>query len=162
MMDLLLEPFSYTYMTRAIWISALVGGVCAFLSCYLMLKGWSLMGDALAHAVVPGVALAYLLHLPYAVGAFIAGIIAAGGMAFVNQKTNLKEDTIIGLVFSAFFAAGLVIVSINPISVNIQAIILGNVLAISNFDAIQVVMITMVSTVILLVKWRDLVAVFFD
>lgn len=162
MIEMALEPFTYTYMARAIWLSALVGGACAFLSSYLMLKGWSLVGDALAHAVVPGVAMAYILQLPYAFGAFLAGILAASGMAFINQKTKLREDAIIGLVFTAFFAAGLLIVSINPLAVNIEAIILGNVLAISNADAIQVVLITLVSIGILLVKWRDLVAVFFD
>jgi manganese/iron transport system permease protein len=86
MIDLLLEPFAYNYMFKAIWVCALVGGVCAFLSSYLMLKGWSLMGDALAHSIVPGVALAYLLALPYAVGAFFAGILASLSMAIVKQS----------------------------------------------------------------------------
>lgn len=162
MLDILIEPLSYEYMVRAIWISALVGGVCAFLSSYLMLKGWSLMGDALAHAIVPGVALAYMLQLPFAIGAFLAGILAAAGMAFIRQKTALKEDTIIGLVFTTFFAAGLVMVSINPVSVNLRAIVLGNVLAVSNADALQVVIISVVSVLILLMVWKDLVSVFFD
>ena len=162
MIELLLEPFQYQYMIRAIWVSALAGLMCAFLSCYLMLKGWSLMGDALAHAVVPGVALAYLFQLPYAIGAFFSGLIAAAGMAFIRQKTALKEDTIIGLVFTSFFAAGLLIISINPVSVNLEAIILGNILAISDYDALQVVIISIVSALCLLVTWRSLVALFFD
>jgi manganese/iron transport system permease protein len=102
-MELLLEPFSYGYMTNAMWVSALVGGVCAFLSCYLMLKGWSLIGDALSHSIVPGVAGAYMLGLPFAVGAFFSGGLAAAAMLFLNQRTKLKEDAIIGLIFSAFF-----------------------------------------------------------
>jgi ABC-type Mn2+/Zn2+ transport system permease subunit len=110
-MSELISPFMYDYMLKAMFVSALVGGVCAFLSAYLMLKGWSLMGDALGHAVVPGVAVAYLLQLPYAAGAFVAGLLAALGMALVKQRTRLREDAIIGIVFTTFFAAGLLIAS---------------------------------------------------
>ncbi|KAB2943202.1 metal ABC transporter permease [Hyphomicrobium sp.] len=162
MMSELLVPFSYDYMLKAMFVSALVGGVCAFLSCYLMLKGWSLMGDALGHSVVPGVAGAYLLHLPYAAGAFIAGLLASLGMALVKQRTRLREDAIIGLVFTAFFAAGLLIASIYPTAVDIQTIVLGNILGISDEDVVQVVIISAVSLALLLVKWRDLMVVFFD
>ena len=109
-MSELLVPFAYDYMLKAMWVSALVGGVCAFLSAYLMLKGWSLMGDALSHSIVPGVAGAYMLKLPYAVGAFFAGLLAALGMAIVRGRTRLREDAIIGLVFTAFFALGLLMV----------------------------------------------------
>lgn len=162
MIDVLLEPFSYHYMVKAIWICALVGMTCAFLSSYLMLKGWSLMGDALAHSIVPGVALAYLLGLPYAIGAFFAGLLAAFSMAVVKQKTKLREDTIIGLVFTTFFAIGLLLVSINPTSVNIQGIILGNILAISDYDLTQVVIISLICLFVLTFKWKDFLAVFFD
>jgi len=158
----LLVPFQYDYMVKAMWVAALVGSLCAFLSCYLMLKGWSLMGDALAHAIVPGVAASYLLKLPYAAGAFFAGLLAALGMAFIRQQSKLREDAVIGLVFTTFFAAGLLIVSIYPTAVSVQTIVLGNILAISDSDALQVVIIAVVSLSILLVLWRDLVAVFFD
>src|SRR5262249_40629571 len=104
-MSELLVPFSYDYMLKAMWGSAVVGGTCAFLSAYLMLKGWSLMGDALGHAIVPGVAAAYLFKLPYAAGAFIAGILAAFGMTLVRTHTRLREDAVIGIVFTSFFAA---------------------------------------------------------
>lgn len=161
-MDALLVPFQYDYMFKAMWVSALVGGTCAFLSAFLMLKGWSLMGDALAHAVVPGVAGAYLLKLPYAAGAFFAGFLAALGIAFVRAQTKLREDAIIGLVFTSFFALGLLIVSINPTAVNVQTIVLGNILGISDEDATQVVIISAVTFLVLLVKWKDLMVVFFD
>lgn len=161
-MSELLIPFSYDYMFKAMWVSALVGGVCAFLSAYLMLKGWSLMGDALAHSVVPGVAVAYALKVPYAFGAFVAGLLAALGMAFVRNQTQLREDAIIGLVFTTFFAAGLLLVSLNPTSVNVQTIILGNILGISDEDALQVVIISLVSFAVLTLKWKDLMVVFFD
>lgn len=160
--DLLLEPFAYQYMTKAIWVSALVGAVCAFLSCYLILKGWALMGDALAHSVVPGVALAYLLALPYALGAFTSGIIAALGISLVRRLTMLREDAVIGLVFTTFFAIGLLIVSINPTSVNVQSIVLGNILAISDEDVTQVIIIAAISLTILGLKWKDLMLAFFD
>lgn len=162
MITILLEPFSYLYMIKAIGICALVGGMCGFLSSYLMLKGWSLMGDALAHSIVPGVALAYLIALPYAAGAFFTGVLAALSMALVKNTTKLREDTVIGLVFTSFFAAGLLMVSINPAAVNIQSIVLGNILAISDSDALQVTIIAIICITALLLKWKDLMAVFFD
>ncbi|WP_299999248.1 iron/manganese ABC transporter permease subunit SitC [uncultured Cedecea sp.] len=161
-MSLLLEPFSYDYMFNAIWVSALVGGVCAFLSCYLMLKGWSLIGDALSHSIVPGVAGAYMLGLPFSIGAFFSGGLAAATMLFLNQRTKLREDTIIGLIFSSFFGLGLFMVSLNPTSVNIQTIVLGNILAIDHSDIIQLAIIGFVSLAILLLKWKDLMVTFFD
>ena len=155
-------PFSYDYMLKAMWVSALVGGTCAFLSAYLMLKGWSLMGDALAHSIVPGVAGAYILGAPFAVGAFFAGIFAALGMQFVRHNTRLREDAVIGLVFTALFALGLLMASIWPTSVSIQTIVLGNILAISDEDVVQVAVIAAVSLCILLLVWKDLMVTFFD
>lgn len=162
MSGLLLEPFGYQYMLNAMWVSALVGGVCAFLSCYLMLKGWSLIGDALSHSIVPGVAGAYMLGLPFSIGAFFSGGLAAAAMLFLNQRTKLKEDAIIGLIFSSFFGLGLFMVSLSPTSVNIQTIVLGNILAITPEDTLQLAIIGFVSLAILLVKWKDLMVVFFD
>ena len=161
-MDILLEPFKYGYMVNAMWVSALVGGVCAFLSCYLMLKGWSLIGDALSHSIVPGVAGAYMLGLPFSLGAFFSGGLAAGAMLLLNQRTRLKEDAIIGLVFSAFFGLGLFMVSLSPTSVNIQTIVLGNILAITPADTLQLALIGFISLTLLLLKWRDLMVTFFD
>jgi manganese/iron transport system permease protein len=162
MTQLLLEPFTYGYMLNAMWVSALVGAVCAFLSCYLMLKGWSLIGDALSHAIVPGVAGAYMLGLPFSIGAFASGALAAGTMLFLNQRTKLREDAIIGLIFSSFFGLGLFMVSLSPTSVNIQTIVLGNILAITPEDTLQLAIIGVVSLIVLLAKWRDLMVVFFD
>ncbi len=161
-MSTLLEPFAYGYMTNAMWVSALVGGVCAFLSAYLMLKGWSLIGDALSHAIVPGVAGAYMLGLPYSLGAFLAGGLAALSMLFLRERTRLKEDAVIGLIFTSFFGLGLFMISLSPASVNIQTIMLGNILAIDPFDTAQLVIIGGVSLTILLLKWKDLMVVFFD
>jgi manganese/iron transport system permease protein len=161
-MEYLLEPFNYGFMINAMWVSALVGGVCAFLSCYLMLKGWSLIGDALSHSVVPGVAGAYILGLPFALGAFVAGGLAAGAMLFLSERSGLKVDVIIGLIFTSFFGLGLFIVSINPMSVSIQTITMGNILAITPEDTLQLAIIGFVSLAVLLTKWKDLMVTFFD
>ncbi|HEV8034875.1 metal ABC transporter permease [Yoonia sp.] len=161
-MALLLEPFSYGYMFNAMWVSALVGGVCAFLSAYLMLKGWSLIGDALSHSIVPGVAGAYMLGLPFALGAFAAGGLAAGAMLFLNQRSGLKEDTIIGLIFTSFFGLGLFMVSLSPTSVSVQTITMGNILAITPSDTLQLAIIGFVTLAVLLAKWKDLMVAFFD
>ncbi|WP_394198151.1 metal ABC transporter permease [Litoreibacter albidus] len=162
MIDALWEPFTYNYMLNAMWVSALVGAVCAFLSAYLMLKGWSLIGDALSHSIVPGVAAAYMLGLPFALGAFFAGGLAGASMLFLNQRTGLKEDAIIGLIFTSFFGLGLFMISLSPASVNIQTIIMGNILAISPADTVQLALIGGVSLLVLLAKWRDLMVTFFD
>ncbi len=161
-MAVLLEPFGYGYMVNAMWVSALVGATCAFLSAYLMLKGWSLIGDALSHSIVPGVAGAYMLGLPFSAGAFLAGGLAAATMLFLNQRTRLKEDAVIGLIFTSFFGLGLFMVSLSPASVNIQTIVLGNILAVTPADTLQLVIIAGVSLLILIAKWRDLMLTFFD
>jgi manganese/iron transport system permease protein len=158
----LLVPFGYDYMMKAMWVSALVGGVCAFLSAYLMLKGWSLMGDALAHSIVPGVAAAYILGFPFAVGAFFAGILASVSMVFIKQHSRLREDAVIGLVFTSLFALGLLMASIWPTAVSVQTIVLGNILAISDEDVVQVAAISAISLGVLALKWKDLMVVFFD
>ena len=162
MIAFLLEPFSYGYMFNAMWVSALVGGVCAFLSAYLMLKGWSLIGDALSHSVVPGVAGAYILGLPFALGAFISGGLAAGAMLFLSGRSGLKIDVIIGIIFTSFFGLVLFMVSLAPMSVSIQTIIMGNILAITPGDTLQLAIIGVVCLVVLLAKWKDLMVVFFD
>ncbi|MDO4627305.1 MAG: metal ABC transporter permease [Pasteurellaceae bacterium] len=162
MLEVLLEPFSYNYMLKAIVISAAVGGICAFLSAYLMLKGWSLIGDALSHSVVPGVAIAYALNLPYAIGAFFSGILAALAILWIKSITKLREDSVIGFIFTTFFAIGLLIISLNPTSVNVQEIILGNILGIADEDIFQVSIIIVICLGFLLLFWKDLLLVFFD
>lgn len=162
MIDTLLEPFQYAYMTKAIVAAGMVGAVCAFLSAYLMLRGWSLIGDALSHAVVPGVAGAYALGIPYAIGAFISGFLAAMSMVLLRHLSNLREDAIIGFVFTTFFAAGLFLISLNPTAVNVQTIIFGNMIGIADSDLWQTLIIASISLLILLLKWKDFMLVFFD
>jgi ABC-type Mn2+/Zn2+ transport system permease subunit len=158
----LITPFQYDYMLRAIWVSALVGGVCGFLSSFVTLKGWSLMGDALSHAVVPGVSLAYILGLPFAFGAFVAGLLASATMAFIRARSRIREDATIGIVFTTYFAAGLLLISLFPARVDLKTIILGNILGISDPDILQVIVISIVTLVVIGLKWRDLMLYCFD
>ncbi|UXZ04070.1 metal ABC transporter permease [Moraxella nasicaprae] len=162
MIELLFEPFSYDYMNTAMVMSAAVGGVCAFLSCFLMLKGWSLIGDALSHAVVPGVAIAYALGLPFAVGAFLSGFLATLAILWIKSITALKEDAVIGFIFTFFFALGLFIISINPTAVNVQEIIFGNILGIASSDVWQVGVVMAVAFLFLVIFFKDLTLTFFD
>ncbi len=155
-------PFQYEYMRQAIWVSVMIGGVCGFLSAFVTLKGWSLMGDALSHAVVPGVAVAYILGLPFAVGAFIAGLLATWTMAFIRSQSRIREDATIGVVFTTFFAIGLVLISLFPAGVDLKVILYGNILGIATSDIVQVVAISGVTLVILALKWKDLMLFCFD
>ena len=155
-------PFHYDYMLKAMWVSALIGGVCGLLSCFITLKGWSLMGDALSHAVVPGVTLAYMLGAPFALGAFFSGLLAALGMGFVKTKTQLREDAVIGVVFTTFFAAGVLLISLFPSGLSLRTIVFGNILGISDPDVVQVAIISVITLVVLGLKWKDLVLFCFD
>jgi manganese/iron transport system permease protein len=127
-----------------------------------MLKGWSLIGDALSHSVVPGVAGAYMLGLPFALGAFLSGGLAAAAMLLLTERSGLKPDVIIGLIFTSFFGLGLFMVSVSPVPVDIMTITMGNILAITPEDTLQLALIGFVSLAVLLVIWKDLVVVFFD
>jgi len=160
-MDLLI-PFQYDYMLKAMWVSALTGAVCAFLSCFITLKGWSLMGDALSHAVVPGVAIAYLLGAPFALGAFFSGLLAAVAMGFVKAKTPLREDAVIGVVFTTFFALGVFLISVFPSGISLRTIIFGNILGISGPDVVQMAIISAITLLALGLKWKDFALFCFD
>jgi manganese/iron transport system permease protein len=158
----LIIPFQYDYMLRAMGISALVGGVAGLLSCYVVLKGWSLMGDALSHAVVPGVVLAWLAGIPFAIGAFAAGMLAALAMAGLRDRTPIREDAVIGVVFTGFFGLGLFLMSIFPSNVRLRTIVFGNVLGIADEDMVQMAIIAVVVLVALALRGRDLMLSLFD
>lgn len=158
----LLIPFAYDYMRRAMAISALVGGVAGLLSCYVVLKGWSLMGDALSHAVVPGVVLAWLAGIPFAIGAFAAGMLAALAMAGLRQRTPIREDAVIGVVFTGFFGLGLFLMSIFPANIRLRTIIFGNVLGIADEDMLQMAIIAVAVLGALALRGRDLMLSVFD
>jgi manganese/iron transport system permease protein len=162
MIDIALEPFAYDYMRTALWVCALVGAVCGLLSGFVTLKGWSLLGDALSHAVVPGVALAHLAGLPFALGAFTSGLLAAAAMSFVKLRSPVREDAVIGVVFTAFFAFGLLLISLFPATLDLKSIIFGNVLAIAPEDVVQLVAISGLCLLVVALKWRDLLLFSFD
>jgi manganese transport system permease protein len=155
-------PLQHEFMLKAILISALVGFVCSALSCYMTLKGWALMGDAVSHAVLPGVVIAYLLNIPLAVGAFVFGIGSVISIGFIKSQTRVKEDTVIGLVFTGFFALGLVLISKVRSSIDLTHILFGNVLGISNADIIQTVIISIITLVTLAILRKDLILFCFD
>lgn len=162
MIEQLLTPFHYEYMVKAIVISGVIGGVCALLSCFVTLKGWSLMGDALSHAIVPGVAFAYLIGLPFILGAFISGLLAAMVMGVVKSKTHIREDAVIGIVFTTFFAAGVLMISLFPSNISLKTIIFGNVLGIADDDIIQMLLISFIVLIVIALKWKDLLLFAFD
>ncbi|GGS09532.1 metal ABC transporter permease [Deinococcus sedimenti] len=158
----LLAPLGYDFMLRALLVSALVGAVCAVLSCFITLKGWSLMGDAVSHAVLPGVVLAYLLNLPFVVGAFAFGLLSVGAIGFIQSRSRVKEDTVIGVVFTALFSLGLVMISRVSSDVHLSHILFGDVLGISDADLWQTVIAGAVALGAILILRRDLLLYVFD
>jgi manganese transport system permease protein len=155
-------PLQHQFMVKAIFVSALVGLVCSALSCYMTLKGWALMGDAVSHAVMPGVVIAYLLNIPLAIGAFVFGVGSVAAIGFIKSKTRVKEDTVIGLVFTGFFAFGLVMISKVKSSIDLTHILFGNVLGISNADIVQICIISIITLGCLAVLRKDLILFCFD
>ncbi|ANV87579.1 metal ABC transporter permease [Picosynechococcus sp. PCC 7117] len=158
----IIEPLQYGFLVKAIWVSAFVGLVCAVLSCYITLKGWSLMGDAVSHAVVPGVVVAYALNIPFAIGAFIFGFGATVAIGYVKSKTRLKEDAVIGVIFTGFFAFGLVLITKIPSNIDLFHILFGNVLGISNSDIVQTLIAGTLTLVVILIQRKDLLLFCFD
>ncbi len=158
----LVDPLSHEFMRRALMISSFVGGVCGLLSCYMTLKGWALMGDAVSHAVMPGVVVAYALGLPFSLGAFVFGVGSVALIGFVKQKSRVKEDTVIGLVFTGFFALGLVLVSKIKSNIDLMHILFGSPLGISDSDVRQTIFICLIVVSVLIIFRRDLMLYCFD
>ncbi|WP_298251532.1 metal ABC transporter permease [uncultured Arthrobacter sp.] len=158
----LLEPLQYGFLTRALAVTLAAAVVAAVLSCWLILMGFSLMGDAVSHAVLPGVALAYIVGIPFSIGAFVFGAGAVALIGIVRSTTRLKADTVIGVVFTALFASGLAIVSATPSQIDLMHILFGNVLGVSAGEVWQVLVLGAVTLVVLLLKRRDLTLLAFD
>jgi len=161
-MDFLINPLQYDFMLKAIIVSSLVGVVCALLSCFLVLKRWSLMGDAVSHSVLPGVVLAYAIGIPFSIGAFIFGLGGVLGIGYIKDKVRLKDDAVIGIVYTTLFALGLVLVSKIPSNIDLMHILFGYVLGISDADAWQVGLIALTVAGILLALRRSLLLYAFD
>jgi manganese transport system permease protein len=162
LLDLLLEPLQFDFMVRALATTVIAAIVCALLSCWLVLVGWSLMGDAVSHAVLPGVVIAYVLGAPFALGALVFGFLAVALIGAIRGTSRIKEDAAIGIVFTTLFALGLVLISVTPSNTDLNHIIFGNILGVSDADLVQIAILATVAFVILVLKRRDLTLYAFD
>ncbi len=160
--DLIAVPLSYPFMQRALIVSLLVAAVCAVLSCYLVLKGWSLMGDAISHAVLPGIVIAHVLSIPLAIGAFVAGLSCALLTGYLKENSRIKEDTVMGIVFSGMFGFGLVLFTKVETEQHLNHILFGNVLGVTTRDLIETAIVAGGTLAIVLLKRRDLLLYCFD
>jgi manganese/iron transport system permease protein len=161
-LDFVTVPLSYGFMQRAMAVAILVGAVCAALSCYLILKGWSLMGDAVSHAVLPGIVIAFVVGLPLAVGAFLAGLLCAVGTGYLKENSRVKEDTVMGIVFSGMFGFGLVLFTKVETDQHLNHILFGNMLGVTSRDLVETALVVCVTLGIVLLKWRDFLLYCFD
>jgi manganese/iron transport system permease protein len=157
-----LWPFQFPFMTQAMVIAVMVAIPTALLSCFLVLKGWSLMGDAISHAVLPGVVLAYMAGLPLGIGAFAAGMLCALSVGFLKENSRIKEDTVMGVVFAGLFGLGIVLYTSIQTDVHLDHILFGDILGVSPADLWQTGIIALVVTALVLVKWKDLLLFAFD
>lgn len=160
--DALLLPFQFDFMVRALVIATLVAVPTALLSCFLVLRGWSLMGDAISHAVFPGVVIAYIVGMPYAVGAFTAGMVCALTTGFLKDNSRIKQDTVMGVVFSGMFGLGLVLHVKIQATVHLDHILFGDMLGVSWQDIAFTATIATISTAVIAAKWKDLLLHAFD
>ncbi|WP_455844396.1 metal ABC transporter permease [Pantoea agglomerans] len=162
MAELLLSPFQFEFMNMALITTLILSLPCAMLSAFLVLKGWSLLGDAMSHAVFPGVVIAWLIGLPYAIGAFVAGMVCAVATGYISENSRIKPDTVMGIVFSGMFGAGLVLyLKLQP-EVHLDHILFGDMLGISVADIIQTAAIAVIVSLLIGIKWRDLLLHAFD
>lgn len=162
MIDALLLPFQFPFMRNAFWICLLVAPPTALLSCFLVLKGWALMGDAVSHATLPGIVLAWVLGLPLIVGAFVAGMACALGTGFLSHNSRVKEDTVMGVVFSGMFGLGIVLYTSIPTDQHLDHVLFGNMLGVGGADLWTSGLIALGVTALLLLKWKDLLLHAFD
>lgn len=160
--EFILEPLAYDFMTRALLVTIVAAVVCGVLSCWLVLIGWSLMGDAVSHSVLPGVVLAYVIGVPFAVGALIFGLLAVALIGLVRDTSRVKEDAAIGVVFTTLFALGVVLISVTPSQTDLNHILFGNLLGVGTEDVVQVVVLGTVALAIVMLKRRDLTLYAFD
>ncbi len=161
-MSSLLEPFRYPFMVDAMIVGAAIGAVCAVLSCYLVLKGWSLMGDAISHAVLPGIVIAYAIGLPLAVGAFVSGLFCAVATGYIKANSRVKEDTVMGVVFTGLFAIGLVLFTKIKSDLHLDHILFGNILGLEPGDLRNTLIVAGVTLAVILSLRRDLLLFCFD
>ncbi|HCH72187.1 metal ABC transporter permease [Brucella intermedia] len=160
--ETLAAPFQFEFMRYALAISVLIAIPTALLSCFLVLKGWSLMGDAISHAVLPGVVVAYIIGIPFGFGAFVAGMSCALATGYLTENSRIKQDTVMGIVFSGMFGLGLVLYVAIRSTVHLDHILFGDMLGITLSDLVETAVIAALTAGILLVKWRDFLLHAFD
>lgn len=157
-----IEPFQLELMRRALYAAIVIAIVCALFSCFLVLKGWSLIGDAISHAVLPGIAVAYLIGIPFIVGAFISGIFCSFATGFIKNNSRIKEDTVMGILFSGMFAIGIILVTKIHTNIHLSHILFGNILGITQNEFIFTIIISAVISLIILLKLKDFILFCFD
>ena len=162
MIELLLSPFNFDFMINAFLIISIISFPTALLSCYLVLKGWSLMGDAISHAVLPGIVIAYIVKIPLIIGAFFAGLFCSIISGFIYKNSRIKQDTVLGIVFSGMFGLGIILITKIPTNVHLDHILFGNILGIGSGDMILNGFISALVAIILIIKRKDLMLYSFD
>ena len=158
----LLMPFQFVFMQNAFWVALILSVPTAILSCFLVVRGWALMGDAISHAVLPGIAIAYILGIPLLIGAFLAGMFCAWGTGFLSNNSRIKEDTIMGVIFSGMFGLGIVLFVAFETSAHLDHILFGNILGVSKADIFTALIITLTIIIFFVIFWRDLMLFSFD
>ncbi len=162
MLNALLQPFQYAFLTNAMVVGCLICALAAWISCYLILKGWALMGDAISHAIFPGVVLAYIVKIPLSLGAFLAGLFSANASGWLKPHTRVKEDTLLGVVFTGMFALGLVIFSKIDSDIHLNHILFGNLLGLTRHEITVALGLSMISLILLMIKQADFLTLMFD
>ena len=158
----LVMPFQFVFMQNAFWVALILSVPTAILSCFLVVRGWALMGDAISHAVLPGIAIAYILGIPLLIGAFLAGMFCAWGTGFLSNNSRIKEDTIMGVIFSGMFGLGIVLFVAFETSAHLDHILFGNILGVSKADIFTALIITLIIIIFFVIFWRDLMLFSFD
>jgi len=158
----LVMPFQFVFMQNAFWVALILSVPTAILSCFLVVRGWALMGDAISHAVLPGIAIAYILGIPLLIGAFLAGMFCAWGTGFLSNNSRIKEDTIMGVIFSGMFGLGIVLFVAFETSAHLDHILFGNILGVSKADIFTALIITLMIIIFFVIYWRDLMLFSFD
>ena len=158
----LVMPFQFVFMQNAFWVALILSVPTAILSCFLVVRGWALMGDAISHAVLPGIAIAYILGIPLLIGAFLAGMFCAWGTGFLSNNSRIKEDTIMGVIFSGMFGLGIVLFVAFETSAHLDHILFGNILGVSKADIFTALIITLMIIIFFVIFWRDLMLFSFD
>ena len=160
--DILVEPFKYSFMINAFIISLIISIPTALLSCFLILKGWALLGDAISHAILPGIMIAFILNIPLLIGAFISGLSCAVLTGYISNNCRLKADTVMGVLFSGFFGIGMILYFFVNTNIHLDHILFGNLLGVESHEMKTIIPISILVSSIIILKWKDFLLYSFD